>query len=320
MVRTHDRRPAGCDPVSTSTETWVDTALRLSPVQAAFRWSASRRLAVLAYHGVDDPERFAQHLDHVRRTASALSIEEALEAFEGRRPLPKRAVLITFDDGHRSVLEAGLPLLRERGLPAVAFVIAGLLDTDRPFWWSEVAELARRGGVAEGISAPSPRDVAVALKRVPDERRRAAIQELRATADGGAEPAHQLSADEVRTLESAGVAIGNHTWSHPCLSRCEDEVVRREIEKSHVRLTEVLGHAPIVFAYPDGDRDARAVSHLRGLGYRAAFLFDHRLSAERPADPFAVSRLRINSDATVDRMQTIASGLHPSLLRARRRV
>jgi peptidoglycan/xylan/chitin deacetylase (PgdA/CDA1 family) len=303
--------------VNTKAEGLLDAALRRSPANALFRWNASARLAVLAYHGVDDQERFGRQLDHIRRTANPVSLGEALAAFEGNGRLPRRAVLITFDDGHRSVLEVGLPLLRERGLPAVAFVVAGLIDTDRPFWWSEVIDLAGRGGVVTGTSPMAPSDLARSLKRVSDERRRAAIDELRQTAEGSAAPVPQLSSLDLRALESGGVEIGNHTWSHPCLSRCGDETCKTEIEKAHRRLSDILGHPPVAFAYPDGDHDARAAAILRDLGYQAAFLFDHRLSPVRPRDRFAVSRLRVNSTTSLDRFRMIASGLHPTLLRVR---
>jgi peptidoglycan/xylan/chitin deacetylase (PgdA/CDA1 family) len=299
------------------TEVWLDAALRRSPVQPVFHWRASRRLAVLAYHGVDDAERFKEHLDHIRRSAAAVSLDEALEAIDGRGTLPRRAVLITFDDGHRSVLEVGLPMLRERGLPAVAFVVAGVLDSDRPFWWSEVVDLASRGGVVHGMPSLAPRELVAALKRVPDTRRLRAIEELRRTATGAADPIPQLRSGDLKTLESGGIAIGNHTTSHPCLSRCADDVCRIEVETAHRTLSSALGHPPSSFAYPDGDRDTRAASVLAELGYRGAFLFDHRLSSRRPRDPLAVSRLRVNSTTTLDRFRTIASGLHPTVHRVR---
>lgn len=299
------------------TQSWLDAALRRSPIQRVFYLSASRRLAVLAYHGIDDPDRFEEHLNEIRRRATAVSLAEVVAAFEGGRPLPQQAVLITFDDGHRSVFDIGMPMLRDRGLPAVAFVIAGLIDSDQPFWWDEVIELASRGGVAEGMPPRSPGDLVRALKRIPDERRLAAIEQLRLTAAGSAAPVSQLTAGDLRTLESAGIAIGNHTWSHPCLSRCAEEVRRREIQDAHRVLTSMLGHEPEVFAYPDGQHDAFAADVLREIGYRAAFLFDHRLSARRPRDRLAVSRLRVNSTTSLDRFRTISSGLHPTVHRAR---
>jgi len=303
--------------VNEGTKVVLDAALRWSPAQLAFRWKNADRLAVLAYHGIDDPERFEMHLDYLRRRANPVSVDETIAAMEGRRSLPPRAVLITFDDGHRNVLELAMPMLQERGLPSVAFVIAELLDTDRPFWWDEVRDLADRGGRVSTMPSLRPDELFSALKRLPDGLRRAGTDELRLSASGPAARKRQLTGEDLRTMEAAGIAIGNHTWSHPYLSRCTDEVVEREIRDSHERLTTSLGHAPSSFAYPYGDPDARGARLLAETGYRAAFLFDHRMSVPRPSDPMSVSRLRVNSTTTLDRFATIASGLHPAIHRVR---
>ena len=126
----------------------LELFLRWSPVQVAFMLQAVRRLTVLAYHGIDDPASFRRQLGYLARTMRPVSMDDVLKAMYGGRSLPARAVLLTFDDGHRSLLEAGLPLLRERGFPATAFVIAGVLDTDQPFWWTETEQLVLQGGRA----------------------------------------------------------------------------------------------------------------------------------------------------------------------------
>jgi peptidoglycan/xylan/chitin deacetylase (PgdA/CDA1 family) len=299
------------------TEGVLDSVIRRSPAQPVFRWRAARRLAVLAYHGVDDATRFEQHLELLHRDANVVTAGEAVAAFEGRAGLPRHAVLITFDDGHRSVVEVALPMLRERGLPAAAFVVASVIDTDRPFWWAEVIELARRGGIVAAMPQMLPQQLVRALKRVPDAHRRAAIDELRATASAPASPMPQLSSPELRALESGGISVGNHTWSHPCLPRCGSDVQRAEVEDSHRALADMLGHEPTLFAYPNGDRDRSSARLVRDLGYRAAFLFDHALSPPRPPDALAVSRLRVNSTTSLDRFRTIVSGFHPSIHRVR---
>jgi peptidoglycan/xylan/chitin deacetylase (PgdA/CDA1 family) len=300
------------------TRLWLDALLRWSPAQPAFRWRNAHRLAVLAYHGIDDPEHFEGHLDYIWRNAHAVEAAEAIAAIEGRRDLPPRAVLITFDDGHRSVLELGLPMLRERGLPAVAFVIAGLVDTDEPFWWDEVRDLHGRGGSVSTMPSLGADELFKTLKRLPDELRREATEELRRTASSQAARTPQLTSADLAAMESGGIEIGNHSWSHPSLSRCSDAVVEREMRDSHVKLTLILGHAPATFAHPYGDRDVRADRFLEELEYAAAFLFDHRMSPPRPSDRFAVSRLQVNASTTNDRFQTIVSGLHPALHRIRR--
>jgi peptidoglycan/xylan/chitin deacetylase (PgdA/CDA1 family) len=155
------------------------------------------------------------------------------------------------------------------------------------------------------------------LKRLPDELRREATEELRRTASSQAARTPQLTSADLAAMESGGIEIGNHSWSHPSLSRCSDAVVEREMRDSHVKLTLILGHAPATFAHPYGDRDVRADRFLEELGYAAAFLFDHRMSPPCPPDRFAVSRLRVDSSTTNDRFRTIASGLHPAVQRIR---
>jgi peptidoglycan/xylan/chitin deacetylase (PgdA/CDA1 family) len=295
----------------------LDVGLRYSPAQPFFRWRAADRLSVLAYHGVDRPEPFRQHLRYLRRSSHPVSLPDVLEAMAGRSALPRHAVLVTFDDGDRSVLDVALPLLVEQGIPAVAFVVAGLLDTDEPYWWEEVEALMTAGAAPSGNGGSTAPGVIRALKRVDDEERRATIDDLRAQRPELVIRRPHLRRSELGNLESAGVAVGNHSLTHPCLSRCSDGRLEREIEDGHEILSAALGHHPHVFAYPDGQWDRRAAGVLRRLGYESAFLFDHRPAALPVADAMAVPRLRVGSGASMDRFRTILSGLHPAIHRLR---
>lgn len=296
-----------------------DAALRWSPAQLAFKRQAARRLTVLAYHGVGDADRFQRQLDHLARTMRPVSLDQVIEATTGRAELPRRAVLITFDDGERSVLETAAPLLRERGLPAVAFVVAGLLDTDEPFWWAEVEQLVGMGASPRRHPDPDPGALVRRLKRAPDEERLAVITELRRASPGPRPRMPQLRSDELPVLEASGIAVGNHTASHPCLPRCGDERLVSEIDDAHQLLGDALGRAPRAFAYPNGDWDGRAERLLAERGYAVAFLFDHRVSPTTPGHPLRISRVRVNSHTSLDRFAVIVSGLHPALHHARGR-
>jgi peptidoglycan/xylan/chitin deacetylase (PgdA/CDA1 family) len=298
-------------------KTFVDAALRRTPLQPYFQWRSARSLAVLAYHDVRDQERFGAHLDYLRTKTAPVALDEVVRAAEGTSRLPNRAVLITFDDGHRDVLDVAMPMLRERGLPAVAFVVAGLLDTETPHWWTEVKDLVRAGGHSSQTANQGPDEAVRILKRVPDTARRGAIEELRSTAGRSAGAVEQLARTDLRTLESNGIAIGNHSLSHPCLSRCEDEAIRTEVGDAREILERAIGHDVDAFAYPDGDRDPRVSGVVRSTGHRVAFLFDHRLSELPARDPMNISRLRVDTDATFDRFRLITSGFHPSIHRVR---
>jgi peptidoglycan/xylan/chitin deacetylase (PgdA/CDA1 family) len=150
-----------------------------------------------------------------------------------------------------------------------------------------------------------------------DDDRLATIAGLRRVAESPAPRVPQLHRHELRALESDGVAVGNHSHTHPCLPRCPDARIGAEVADAHSVLTDALGHAPIAFAYPNGDCDARTRQAVEDCGYGVAFLFDHRLSPAVPADPLRVSRLRVDSTTSLDRFRTILSGLHPAVHRLR---
>jgi peptidoglycan/xylan/chitin deacetylase (PgdA/CDA1 family) len=103
------------------------------------RTPSSTRLSVLAYHAIDDlsgdpvldkysvpPQRFAEQLDYLsERGWTFVSLDQAMACFDGGPDLPPRAVLLTFDDAYVDLLDAAAPVLSERGIPAVAFAVAG---------------------------------------------------------------------------------------------------------------------------------------------------------------------------------------------------
>jgi GT2 family glycosyltransferase/peptidoglycan/xylan/chitin deacetylase (PgdA/CDA1 family) len=94
---------------------------------------------VVAYHAIadlrDDPllaeygvpcSLFAEQLDALARHGRRfVGLEAILRALAGEQPLPRGAVLVTFDDAYEDLLTDACPVLAERGIPAVAFAVAG---------------------------------------------------------------------------------------------------------------------------------------------------------------------------------------------------
>lgn len=291
----------------------LDRILGRSPAQWYFRNRSANRLVVLAYHGVTDPERFGAQMDFLCTNMRPVSLAKVLSALECGSLLPRGAVLVTFDDGDRTVLDVGVPILRDRGIPAVAFVVAGLLGTDRPFWWVEAARYVELGGVAPRMRPRGADAMVRAMKAMPNADRVETLAHLRRTAVGEPVTMPQLSRDEVVDLQSNGLAIGNHTWSHPCLDHCDEPLIETELTQAHEDLTEILGGPPECFAYPNGNHDSRAQAVLENLRYRAAFLFDHRIGPFPPTDRYKISRVRVSSATHPDRFRILVSGLHSSL-------
>ncbi len=303
----------------------VSSILGSRPVSAMSTALTRNRLRVLAYHGIADQDAFAAQLDHLSTRYTTVIGSDVRADLDGSSSLPDRALWITFDDGEPEIVRVGLPLLRERGMRATAFVCAGLIDTETPQWWETVRMAADRGLLRrEDTFGETNAEAVAALKQVPDSARRATIEELNRRLRSSGEPAtqRQLTSTELLAWVAAGCEVGNHSWDHPCLDRCSDDEQRQQIQRADQDLTRILGTAPTVFAWPNGNIAPAALAALKDLDYRLVLGFDHRICAKQ-IDPWAVSRLRIDSDADIPRLRSIVSGAHSSVFQlhahARRR-
>ena len=89
----------------------------------------------------------------------------------GLKALPRRAVLVTFDDGWRDNLDYAYPLLRRFGMPATLFTATEMLDEKSVCWWQEVLLWALRTGrrTVRELNPDSREDLAGADIEIPPE-------------------------------------------------------------------------------------------------------------------------------------------------------
>lgn len=97
-------------------------------------------LVALSYHNVqltlDDPEGMAVTQDRLIGQFSWLrehgyqpvSIDDLLAARDGRKALPEKPILLTFDDGYRSFHSIVFPLLKAFNYPVVLALVGSWLD------------------------------------------------------------------------------------------------------------------------------------------------------------------------------------------------
>jgi peptidoglycan/xylan/chitin deacetylase (PgdA/CDA1 family) len=100
---------------------------------------------------------FAAQMRWLAERGLLLSLDDLEQFLAGRRPARPDSVLVTIDDGGRSLHRFALPVLREYSVPAVAFVTAGLVgkpaqagvSPEPHLSWGEL-EAVRAAGVAIG--------------------------------------------------------------------------------------------------------------------------------------------------------------------------
>ncbi len=119
------------------------------------RGQAPRALSLM-YHQVAEPRsdpyqlcvtprHFEEHLEVVRKHARVLPLSQLAEGLRSGR-LPRRGLVLTFDDGYLDNLLTAKPLLERYDVPATMFVTSGGLALEREFWWDEIGRLLLQPG------------------------------------------------------------------------------------------------------------------------------------------------------------------------------
>lgn len=126
-------------------------------VRAAEEAAADVRVPILAYHRfgpvVADTmtvttRTFVSHLEYLAEHGyTVIALRRLVDARRGAAPPPPaHAVVITADDGHRSVYEEMYPLVRRYGVPVTLFVYpSAISNADYAMTWDQLRELRDSG-------------------------------------------------------------------------------------------------------------------------------------------------------------------------------
>ena len=281
----------------------------------------SPTLRVLTYHRVADPDStphlnprlvsalpgvFAQQMMHLASHYNVVSMETAYDSIINDKTLPKRAVLITFDDAYADFIDSAWSVLKRLKLPVTVFVPTAYPGHDElQFWWDRLYS-AINGSSGKSLSISPVGDL-------PLDTTKARLKSLKALQDHFKSLSHTLALDfldkaceklgeqkaiqkttlnweQLRTLKTAGVTLCPHTRTHPLLTRVSPEHAREEIKGSYQDMVREIGELLPIFAYPGGDHNSHTVSILKEEGIKAAFSSLHGLNNTHTIDPLRIRR------------------------------
>jgi peptidoglycan/xylan/chitin deacetylase (PgdA/CDA1 family) len=110
-------------------------------------------IPILCYHRFGDhgdrlevsEAQFREQLTYLKENNYRVIPLKHLQGFlRGEQALPKRAVVLTIDDGHRSIYETAFPLLKEFGYPVTLFVYTDFIGKGG-LRWKELEEMVAGG-------------------------------------------------------------------------------------------------------------------------------------------------------------------------------
>ena len=191
---------------------------------------------------------------------------------------PNNALVLTFDDGFKSVMDYALPVLKKYQAPATLFVCPQLIDDDTTIW-SELLFDAYENKALGNTSYQELIALVTKMKTLDNGQRKVELQKVIASAyqyipTKASVNRQLLSWDNLKTLQASGlIEIGSHSMTHPILANESEAQVMHEVKASKQRIEEMLGQTLASFCYPNGQEDDYKKSDVEALsksGYLCA--------------------------------------------------
>jgi peptidoglycan/xylan/chitin deacetylase (PgdA/CDA1 family) len=262
----------------------------------------------------EDAQGFDQHLRILKKKFNVVSPDEALSYINGSEKPQGTCVLVTFDDGYRDCVDVALPIMKKHGVRGVFFVVSQYAEKQPVPWWDEVARLVK---AAEGkkITLTYPHELhlefsaASQLKNIkillnlyknPETKDTDFFLQNLSSCIGlplkNFDQKLLLGWDDAKLMQKAGMEIGLHSNSHAVMSKLSKNQQFDDIVAGKSLMTERLGKAPRMFAYPDGRQSSftnETMQVVKDLGFEAAFSFYGGCNPSPSSHPFNVLRTSI---------------------------
>jgi peptidoglycan/xylan/chitin deacetylase (PgdA/CDA1 family) len=297
------------------------------------RFRNARTLTVIMFHRVLEPtdprwahcdpdytlraDLFTQCLEFFAAHYNMVSADDVVRARRGEHALPPRALLVTFDDGWSDNVDHALPRMRAQNAPGLMFVVSDAVGRAEPFYQEQIIGAWRRGRLQgsalaqalrrRGVQADDPSDPGAAglrrliaqVEQLPLEQRQALLAEI---AEPLADPLrHMITADELRTLDEGGIAIGLHGKTHTPMTSAPDLDAELGGARAEMAARMPYRPAPVTMSFPHGRFDAGIAERARSAGYELVFTSVPVVNRTDSTVGWLLGRLGFETDAVVDR-------------------
>lgn len=232
---------------------------------------ASDQFICIVYHDItqhvvekDDMsvDDFIKQLDFFKASGyQAISIKDLQEAARGKKTLPDKAILFTFDDAYVSFYEYVYPALKLYNYPAVLSVVTSWIEGRTPgiykqkkfMTWEQIKEVADSGLVT--IASHS--------------------EDLH----------HFVDANPQGNIEQApSTFIYNPRTKHYETVQQFRERIRNDLAKSREIFSQRIGMKPIVLTWPFGTYNEIGIQEARQLGFEMCLTLDDGFANVRRLD------------------------------------
>lgn len=223
----------------------------------------TQEIPVLLYHCIGktpqnsywiSEDEFSSQMQFLKKNGYESISTNALD--DGTR-LPKKPVVITFDDGCQNLYTQAYPILKENGLFAEIYLISdAMAETDA-------------------------------------ERKQSSTEQFGET--GKFSVTSYLTWPEVKEMAENGMVFGSHSKSHRMMGELSKEDIAYELMYSKLAIYANTGVTVKSFAYPFGNGNTSASIHkmLRKYGFSKAMAAEGGLKPLKDTDMLNISRIEV---------------------------
>lgn len=253
--------------------------------------------------GLDLP-LFREQIHYFKDNFNVVTMEQVIDAAEGKSELPKEAVLLTFDDGYVDNYTYAYSILEEVGvqgsffIPGKTFSTHQLLDVNKIHYilasaniqklvldvkermdyyrgkeydYAPTEELFSEYAIANRFDCKETVFVKRMLQTVlPESLRTGISSDLFEKYVGVSEEklAYELymTEEQIRTMKRHGMFIGVHGYDHYWLGNLPQEQMQEDISKALDVMDEFIDRKHWVMNYPYGDYNQDVLYDIRSKG------------------------------------------------------
>lgn len=266
----------------------------------------TRDLVHSRYPGIKglDISMFRNQIEYLNNNFNIVTMEQVMDAVEGKYELPEKALLLTFDDGYIDNYTYALPILEEYGVQGSFFIIGKtysqhqLLDVNKihyilasaniyelvedvkkemdryrgtEFDYAPTDELFYEHAIADRFDVKETVFVKRMLQTVLPEKLRSVISSNLFEKYVGVNEeqlAYELymSEEQVRLMKRHGMYIGVHSYNHYWLGEIPAEQMKKDIDMSLEVLDEFIDKKRWAMNYPVGSYNQGVIDYVRQQG------------------------------------------------------
>lgn len=110
--------------------------------------------AILCYHKVFpkaeqefevSTENFEKQMKFIKESFLVVSLKDFIDHIDSKTPYTSNTVIVTFDDGDKSIYKYALPILKKYDVPMTLFLYSNVTKEKRGLTWEEIKEMSDYG-------------------------------------------------------------------------------------------------------------------------------------------------------------------------------